>query len=187
MDYAKEIGTRIFKARQKFKGLSQAKLAEKTNGLLTKAAIGNYEQGTRTPGVAEIICLAKILEESPAYLMCLDEPVEVKQPEPTEEQKRELELLENWRKLPSGWKYYVFKKTEQLRAITEKLPVYLRDSIKPITEDSVYWEWEKQFEQNLRSGEVDVQIGQNNRWQSIKPKEVEPPLPDENNKNQGKK
>jgi SOS-response transcriptional repressor LexA len=65
----KMIGQRI-QAERKAKGLTQAKLAELAGGL-KQPRINNWEQGIRTPGAEEIKSLAKVLEVSPAFLMCL--------------------------------------------------------------------------------------------------------------------
>ena len=73
----KLIGQRINEER-KAKGLTQAKLAELAGGL-KQPRINNWEQGIRTPGSEEIKQLAKVLEVSPAYLMCLTDR---KQPHP---------------------------------------------------------------------------------------------------------
>ena len=73
----KLIGQRINEER-KAKGLTQAKLAELAGGL-KQPRINNWEQGIRTPGPEEIKLLAKVLEASPAFLMCLTDR---KQPHP---------------------------------------------------------------------------------------------------------
>lgn len=71
-----EIGRRILAAR-KAKGLTQKALGELTDDL-KQSRINNWEHGIRTPGPEEIKQLAKALDVSPAYLMCLTEqPKEV--------------------------------------------------------------------------------------------------------------
>ena len=75
----KLIGQRINEER-KAKGLTQAKLAELAGGL-KQPRINNWEQGIRTPGPEEIKLLAKVLEASPAFLMCLTDR---KQPHPSD-------------------------------------------------------------------------------------------------------
>lgn len=71
-----EIGQRIVAAR-KAKGLTQKALGELTDDL-KQSRINNWEHGIRTPGPEEIKQLAKALDVSPAYLMCLtDQPKEL--------------------------------------------------------------------------------------------------------------
>lgn len=76
-DIKKLIGQRI-QVERKAKGLTQAKLAELAGGL-KQPRVNNWEQGIRTPGPEEIKQLAKVLEVSPAFLMCLTDR---KQPHP---------------------------------------------------------------------------------------------------------
>lgn len=71
-----EIGRRILAAR-KAKGLTQKALGELTDDL-KQSRINNWENGIRTPGPEEIKQLARALDVSPAYLMCLtDQPNEI--------------------------------------------------------------------------------------------------------------
>lgn len=67
----KEIGKRIFEAR-KAKGLTLKALGELTAGL-KQTRLTNWEKGLRTPGPEAIKLLAKALDISPAYLMCLSD------------------------------------------------------------------------------------------------------------------
>lgn len=76
-DIKKLIGQRI-QIERKMKGLTQARLAELAGGL-KQPRVNNWEQGIRTPGPEEIKQLAKVLEVSPAFLMCLTDR---KQPHP---------------------------------------------------------------------------------------------------------
>lgn len=76
-DIKKLIGQRI-QVERKAKGLTQAKLADLAGGL-KQPRVNNWEQGIRTPGPEEIKLLAKVLEVSPAFLMCLTDR---KQPHP---------------------------------------------------------------------------------------------------------
>jgi SOS-response transcriptional repressor LexA len=69
MNIKEEIGRRIFDAR-KAKGLSMRALADLTDDL-KQSRINNWERGIRTPGPEEIKQLAKVLEVSSAFLMCL--------------------------------------------------------------------------------------------------------------------
>ena len=69
MNIKEEIGRRIFKER-KAKDLTRKALAELTDDL-KPSRISNWERGIRTPGPEEIKQLAKALDISPAFLMCL--------------------------------------------------------------------------------------------------------------------
>ena len=69
MNIKEEIGKRIANARKQV-GLTAKQLADRTVNL-KPARIGNWEQGTRTPGVQEVKQIAKVLGVSPAYLFCL--------------------------------------------------------------------------------------------------------------------
>lgn len=91
MDYKKEIGARIRQARAR-EQLTLKGLAKRLNGLLKANAISMYENGQREPGVKEAVALAKALNDSAAYLLCVAEEDEMK--------KQELELLRNFRALP---------------------------------------------------------------------------------------
>ena len=76
LNIKEEIGQRILAAR-KAKGLTQKALGELTDDL-KQSRINNWEHGIRTPGPEEIKQLAKALDVSPAYLMCLtDQPKEI--------------------------------------------------------------------------------------------------------------
>lgn len=68
----KIIGGRITQAR-KANGLTIKVLAERTG--LGAARIGNWEQGTRSPGPFEAKVLSKELRVAASWLMCLtDDP-----------------------------------------------------------------------------------------------------------------
>jgi SOS-response transcriptional repressor LexA len=69
MNIKEKIGLRIYEAR-KAKGLTRQSLADLTDDL-KPSRINNWERGIRTPGPEEIKQLAKALECSPAFLMCL--------------------------------------------------------------------------------------------------------------------
>ncbi|QDQ40246.1 helix-turn-helix domain-containing protein [Legionella geestiana] len=71
MNIKEEIGKRILMER-KAKGLTRKALAELTDDL-KQSRINNWERGERTPGPEEIKQLAKALDVSAAYLMCLTE------------------------------------------------------------------------------------------------------------------
>lgn len=72
----KEIGKRILEAR-KAKGLTLKALGQLA-GDLKQTRLTNWEQGTRTPGPEEIKQLAKVLDVSPAFLMCLSDEQQIK-------------------------------------------------------------------------------------------------------------
>ncbi len=76
LNIKKEIGKRIFEAR-KAKGLTLKELGELA-GDLKQTRLTNWEQGTRTPGPDAIKQLAKALDVSPAFLMCLSDDIQVK-------------------------------------------------------------------------------------------------------------
>ena len=68
MNFKKNIGNRITQAR-KANGLTIKALAEKTG--LGAARIGNWEQGTRSPGPEEAKILSKELNVAGSWLLCL--------------------------------------------------------------------------------------------------------------------
>lgn len=53
------------------------------------------------------------------------------------------ELLADWEALPEGWRYYICRKTRQLREIADGLPDFLKDSLRTIPNDANYWKWER--------------------------------------------
>lgn len=68
----KIIGSRITQAR-KANGLTVKVLADRTG--LGAARIGNWEQGTRSPGPEEVKILSRELKVAGAWLLCLtDDP-----------------------------------------------------------------------------------------------------------------
>ncbi|HAT9450086.1 TPA: helix-turn-helix domain-containing protein [Legionella pneumophila subsp. pneumophila] len=67
MNMKKIIGSRITQAR-KANGLTIKLLAERTG--LGAARIGNWEQGTRSPGPEEVIILSKTLRVAASWLLC---------------------------------------------------------------------------------------------------------------------
>lgn len=71
MTIKEKIGQRI-KNERLAKGLTRKALAELTQDL-NVSRINNYERGERTPGPNEIKQLAKVLDVSPAFLMCLSD------------------------------------------------------------------------------------------------------------------
>lgn len=77
LNIKKEIGKRILEAR-KAKGLTLKALGDLAGGL-KQTRLTNWEQGVRTPGPEEIKLLAKALDVSPAYLMCLSDEQQFKE------------------------------------------------------------------------------------------------------------
>ncbi|MFO9287695.1 LexA family transcriptional regulator [Legionella pneumophila serogroup 1] len=77
LNIKKEIGKRILEAR-KAKGLTLKALGELAGGL-KQTRLTNWEQGVRTPGPEEIKSLARALDVSPAYLMCLSDEKRLKE------------------------------------------------------------------------------------------------------------
>lgn len=69
MNIKEKIGQRI-KEERLAKGFTLKNLVELTEDL-KQTRISNWERGNRTPGPEEIKQLARALEVSPAYLMCL--------------------------------------------------------------------------------------------------------------------
>ncbi|HCJ1069244.1 TPA: helix-turn-helix transcriptional regulator [Legionella pneumophila] len=68
MNIKKIIGSRITQAR-KANGLTIKVLAERTG--FGVARIGNWEQGTRSPGPEEAKILSKELQVAASWLLCL--------------------------------------------------------------------------------------------------------------------
>lgn len=71
MSIKEKIGLRI-KQERTSKKLTMKALAELTDNL-NISRINNYERGERTPGPEEIKQLAKALDVSPSFLMCLSD------------------------------------------------------------------------------------------------------------------
>jgi len=69
MNIKENIGNRITKIRKEL-GITIKELAARTESL-SAGRISNWEQGTRSPGPQEAKLVAKVLNVSPAYLLCL--------------------------------------------------------------------------------------------------------------------
>jgi len=69
MSIKEKIGARITQTRKAL-GITIKELAERT-GELSAARISNWEQGTRSPGPTEAKQLAKALNISASFLLCL--------------------------------------------------------------------------------------------------------------------
>jgi len=74
MDIKPEISNRITQSR-KAMGITIKELAARI-GSLSAARISNWEQGTRSPGPVEAKLLAKELNVSASYLLCLTDNVQ---------------------------------------------------------------------------------------------------------------
>lgn len=77
MNIKEKIGKRIAEARKQA-GLTIKELADLTHNL-KPARIGNWEQGTRTPGPQEVMQLATALNIPAAYLLCLTDEIDEQQ------------------------------------------------------------------------------------------------------------
>lgn len=102
--YKKQIGKRLAQARNAL-GLSLSQLEEASGGVFPKSTLGNYEQGTRTPGPWDIKALAELLGTRAAFLMCLEESQLVTTPE-------EEKLLRNLLALPENERVAFAQKVE---------------------------------------------------------------------------
>lgn len=111
MDFKKEIGRRIAAERNRC-GYSLEELSHRTQGILSKSRISNYEQGTRMPGPQEAIALATALGCDAAYLMCLQSTFT----------RQELELVRDFRALPERDRNDYFRRISVL-ALAHKEPV----------------------------------------------------------------
>lgn len=113
MDYKKEIGARIRKARE-LRNWSQVELARETGDLLSETRIGNYEVGFRMPGPAEVVILGRALGIKPSYLMALENSqLQITQ--------KEEALIKNWRTLSEKDRMEVFRDVE-MRALQSRDP-----------------------------------------------------------------
>ena len=74
MDIKPEISNRITQSR-KAMGITIKELSSRI-GTLSAARISNWEQGTRSPGPVEAKLLAKELNVSASYLLCLTDNVQ---------------------------------------------------------------------------------------------------------------
>lgn len=70
-DRKKLIGKRLRQTRNTL-GLTQGEVAARAKGI-TQSRLSNWEQGTRQPGVDEVISVSSILKVSPAWLLGIDD------------------------------------------------------------------------------------------------------------------
>jgi len=99
-----QIGERLRSARNRL-GKSLEEICMLTGRKIKKSTLGNYENGKRMPGPNEIVILAKVLKENPAYLMCI---------ESGEMTEQEIDLLRNFRSLPQRDRDDYFRRIEAL-------------------------------------------------------------------------
>jgi transcriptional regulator with XRE-family HTH domain len=92
MDYKKEAGRRLKKAREA-KNWTLRELSTQLRGILSESRLSNYEQGTRMIGVEEALALYRALGVQPSYLLCVDVEEDDMTPQETA-------LLRNYRALP---------------------------------------------------------------------------------------
>jgi transcriptional regulator with XRE-family HTH domain len=84
---------RAITSDERGRAYSQSDLSADSNGRFSKSQIANYEQGTRIPALWDAAELARLLNSSAAYILCLDEG------QPTLTQS-EIDLVMNFRDLP---------------------------------------------------------------------------------------
>jgi transcriptional regulator with XRE-family HTH domain len=75
--------------------LSQWDVDRETQGRITRSALGNYESGSRLPGIEEAQILGKLYNVPAFYILCLEEDTDVVLIDPTERQ-----LMRDFRALP---------------------------------------------------------------------------------------
>jgi transcriptional regulator with XRE-family HTH domain len=92
MDYKKEAGRRLKKARES-KNWTLKQLSAQLRGVLSESRLSNYEQGIRMIGVEEALAVYRVLGVQPSYLLCVDVEEDDMTPQ-------EITLLRNYRALP---------------------------------------------------------------------------------------
>lgn len=92
--FQERIGRRI-KALREQANLSLSELSKRTNDVLSKSRISNWEQQRRMPGPEEAEILAGALGTSAAHVMCLDDGAPILN-------REEAELVTAYRALPSN-------------------------------------------------------------------------------------
>lgn len=108
----REIGERLRYTRT-CAGLSLSQLSELTGGTLSKSRISNYEQGLRRLSIEAARGLAEALGNvTPAYLMCLDDPMNLS--------ADEIDLLKTYRATDAMGQALVRKKAESEAKRTAK-------------------------------------------------------------------
>lgn len=59
-------------------------------------------------------------------------------------------LIDDYRCLPEGWKFYLRHKAGELASIARTLPTYLFESFRPLPPDATYWQWEQDLNDYVR-------------------------------------
>lgn len=59
-------------------------------------------------------------------------------------------LLDDYRSLPEGWKFYIRHKAGELAGIARSLPPFLFESMRPLPADASYWQWEENLNEFVR-------------------------------------
>lgn len=59
-------------------------------------------------------------------------------------------LLDDYRALPEGWKFYLRHKAGELAAIARTLPPFVFESFRPLPPDASYWQWEQDLNDYIR-------------------------------------
>lgn len=93
MNIKEKIGSRIAKIRKE-KGLTIKELSLLTENL-KPPRISNWEHGSRSPGPEEALKLAKALDVSPAYLLCLTDEIHLGNPKKIPEMSSLIPLLDD--------------------------------------------------------------------------------------------
>lgn len=88
------------------------------------------------------------------------------------------ELLADFQALPEGWQYYIARKACELREIADRLPPFIKSSMRAIPEASGYWQWEADLDHYIREqkGVVEAQgyVGKDRRETDDGPPNSEP-------------
>lgn len=128
---------------------------------LTSAATTHWFNGSNPASLENCFLIAPLLEVNPHWLFdrsCgMYEPYKLDVQKIADGRKRgelhiievdehEQELIDSYRALPDGWKYYVNRKALELANIASALPAFLKDSLKAIPENGSYREWEKNLD-----------------------------------------
>jgi transcriptional regulator with XRE-family HTH domain len=59
-------------------------------------------------------------------------------------------LIDDYRCLPEGWKFYLRHKAGELAAIARTLPPFIFESFRPLPPDATYWQWEQDLNDYVR-------------------------------------
>ena len=92
-EWKRRIGARL-RALRKDKDWSLTDLERELKGVLSKSRLGNYEQGTRLPGLEESQLLANLYGVPSSFILCLDSDDMILL------NKAEQQLIRDYRALP---------------------------------------------------------------------------------------